>query len=245
VLPPEVAGVFMSTTPRILSRRRVLIVDDHPFVREGLKQVIEQQPDFIVCADVSSIAEALRAIKKLRPDLALVDLSLDESSGLDLIKQIRDEERQMPILVLSMHEESLHTERVLRAGAQGYIMKREAPEQVLKAMRQVMKGRCYLSDQMTGRLVRRYISRRNQPEAEHSLVGQLSDREAQVLQLIGQGHRRGRIADLLHVSVKTVETHCQRIKEKLGLHSADELRQHAFLWAQQTAPSGPAAKKHR
>jgi DNA-binding NarL/FixJ family response regulator len=221
---------------RVLNRRKILIVDDHPFVREGLRTYIEQQPDFEVCAEAGTAAEALRAWQRRKPDLAMVELSLNGSSGLDLIRQLRDLDTQTPILVLSMHEESLHSEQVLRAGAQGYIMKREDPARVLTAMRQVLAGRCYLSEQMEQRMLRRYVGSETAEQGAREPAARLTDREAQVLQLLGQGHRRGHIAQKLHLSVKTVETHCQRLKEKLGLGSADELRLHAFAWARQDAP---------
>ena len=217
---------------RTSPRKKVLIVDDHPFVREGLKQVIDQQPDFIVCADVATPSEALLAIGATRPDVAVVDLSLENGSGLELIKEIRTRGHALPVLVLSMHEESLHAERVLRAGAQGYVMKRESPLVVVEALRQALAGKSYVSERMAGRLLRQYVGRRSRSDGEVTPLERLSDRELEIFQLIGQGHRRGSIAATLHISAKTVETHCERIKQKLNLLSADELRKHAFLSAQ-------------
>jgi len=214
-----------------INRHKVLIVDDHPFVRAGLKQVIEDQPDFVVCAEAGTAPEALAALRQHAPDLAVVDLSLEGDNGLELIKKMRTREQRVRILVLSMHDESLHAERILRAGAQGYIMKRESPRLFLAAMRQVVNGQCYVSPAMAGRLTRHYAGRR---KAEKAAPHQrLSNRELEVFLLVGEGHRRTEIAKLLSLSAKTVETHFERIKTKLGYQDAQELRLQAFLLAQE------------
>ena len=213
------------------SKRRVFIVDDHPFLREGLKEFVNQQADFTVCGEAGSVSEALEKIGPAKPDVAMVDLSLDGSSGLDLIKDLAVRFARLPVLVLSMHDESLYAERSLRAGALGYVMKREPMSTVLLALRRVATGQCYVSDKMAGKLIHQSLGR---PAAAPTATPEelLSDRELEVFELIGQGHRRSTIADALHISAKTVETHTERIKEKLHLATADDLRQHATSWVQ-------------
>ena len=212
-------------------KRRVYIVDDHPFLREGLRQVIDQQSDLMICGEASSAAEALREIGPTKPDIALIDLSLDGSSGLDLIKDLVTRHRRLPLLVLSMHDETLHAGRALRAGALGYVMKREPMTTVLAAIRRVLTGQCYVSEKLSSKIIRQSMGR---PATAVALspADLLSDRELEVFELLGRGHRRSTIAGTLHLSVKTVETHCERIKQKLKLNDADALRQHAAAWVQ-------------
>lgn len=209
-------------------KKKVFVVDDHPFVREGLKQVLDQQEDLAVCGESATAREALANFEQANPDIIVVDLSLEDRNGVELIKDIRTRSQQVPILVLSMHDETLHAERVLRAGANGYVMKRESPPILLAAIRAVLKGQCYISEAVSGQLLRQEIGR--PPSMDEFSVERLSDREFEVFELIGHGHRRSTIAEQLNISVKTVESHCERIKRKLGLRSADELRQHGYLW---------------
>lgn len=219
-----------TSKPERRTRRRVLIVDDHPFVRAGLRDMLDRQHDFVVCAEAGNVREALRAGAEQKPDVAVVDLSLEGRSGLDLIRKLRQLDPQLAILVLSMHDESLQAEHALRAGAHGYIMKRESPHLFVVALRQVASGQLYLSETMTARLMR---SQGRQRTAPATPMQRLSGREQEVLLLIGQGHRRSEIAKLLSLSAKTVETHFERIKTKLGYRDAHELRRQAFLLTQE------------
>jgi DNA-binding NarL/FixJ family response regulator len=209
---------------------RILIVDDHPIVREHLKSLIEQQKDLEVCASVSDAAEAMKAVAAVSPDLAIVDLSLRETHGLDLIKDLVLHHPEVPILVLSMHDELLFADRVLAAGARGYITKQEATSRIMIAIRKVLGGDVYVSDQMAGRILHRAVDGEEQKPG--SSLSQLTDRELQVFQLTGHGLTTREIAKQLHVDVKTVETYRMRIKEKLHLGSATALLQYAVQWTQ-------------
>jgi DNA-binding NarL/FixJ family response regulator len=200
---------------------RIMLVEDHPVMREGLAQLLNHEPDLSVCGQFEDGARAFAAIETLCPDLAIIDLSLKASSGLELIKNIRAAHAKIRILVLSMYEESLYAERVLRAGAAGYIMKQEATEKVLGAVRQVLGGGVYLSERMGSKLMHQLIGGKPSPSA--SLMERLSDRELEVFGLIGQGKGTRQIAEHLHLSVKTIESHRAHIKEKLSLKDANEL----------------------
>ncbi len=216
----------MKKTPK----RSVFIVDDHSIVRRGLKQLIDQEADLAVCGEAENGQAALEAIKKLAPDVALVDLSLDGESGLELIKDIKARYPKVLGLVLSMHDEAFYAERVLRAGAKGYIMKLQAPDLILKAIRRVLSGEIYLSDPMASKMLRKVAG------GEDPIVGspieRLSDRELEVFQLIGIGLGTRHIAERLSRSVKTVETYREHIKLKLDLKDATELTQAAIQWLQ-------------
>ena len=212
------------------TRHRVYIVDDHPIVRHGIAQLIDQQPDLEVCGEAEGAHEALKAIAALKPDVVTVDLSLKGGHGLDLIKDVRERFPRLPVLVVSMHDESLYAERVLRAGARGYIMKHEATDRVAVAIRQVLRGEIYVSDRMASRIMQKIV--RTPEGAAPSFLASLSDRELEVFHLIGQGHGTRQIADRLHLSVKTIETYRAHIKDKLNLGTATELVRHAVQWAQ-------------
>lgn len=214
----------MSAAP-IRKRQRVLLVDDHPIVRRGLTQLINQEDDLVVCGEAVDRTGAMEKINSLRPDLAVVDISLRASDGMDLIKDIKENLPELPVLVLSMHDESVYAERVLRAGARGYIMKQEALEKVLVAIRRILSGEIYLSQEVQTRLVRAVATSDKVPS-----VSRLTDRELSVFSLFGKGVSSREIAQQLGVSVKTVESHCARIKDKLRLASATELVQCAALW---------------
>jgi DNA-binding NarL/FixJ family response regulator len=200
---------------------RILLVEDHPVMREGLAQLINHESDLSVCGQYDDAARAFAAIATLCPDLAIIDLSLKGSSGLELIKNIRAAHPKIRILVLSMYDESLYAERVLRAGAAGYIMKQEAAEKVLAAVRQVLGGGVYVSEKMSSKLMHQLIG--GKPSQSASLMERLSDRELEVFGLIGQGKGTRQIAEQLRLSVKTIESHRAHIKEKLSLKDANEL----------------------
>ncbi len=206
---------------------RILIVDDHPLVRTGFAQLIGDCPDLEVCGEAGDMAEALRQIDSIHPDLAIIDLSLAGGSGLDLIEHIKSRDKKILMLVASMHDETLYAERVLAAGARGYINKQEAQDSIIRAIRQVLSGKVYLSQKMTDRLLSGMVDANNETRD----IDSLSNRELQVFELIGEGVSTSKIAEQLNLSVKTIETHQSHIKKKLGLGSAHELNQRAIRWA--------------
>ena len=212
------------------AKLKVVLVDDHPIVRQGLAQMIARELDMEVCGEAETAADALKAIAACKPDVAVVDLSLKGTSGLELLKDLKVRFPKLPVLVLSMYDESMYAERALRAGAKGYMMKEEATEKVLAAIRSILAGQIYLSEAMASRLLHMAVDGRT-PGAV-SPTERLSDRELEVFQLIGQGYGNTDIAQQLHLSPKTVETYRAHIKEKLGLSGATELLQHAIQWAQ-------------
>ncbi len=205
---------------------RILIVDDHPLVRTGLAQLIGDCPDLEVCGEAGDMAEALQLVESTRPDLAIIDLSLAGGSGIDLIERIKARHNDVLMLVASMHDETLYAERVLAVGARGYINKQEAQERIIEAVRQVLAGKVYLSQQMTERMLSGMVDTR----ADKRDIDKLSNRELQVFELIGRGVSSGQIAQRLNLSTKTIETHQAKIKKKLGLGSAHELTQRAIRW---------------
>lgn len=205
---------------------KILIVDDHPLVRTGFAQLIGDCPDLEVCGEAGDMAEALRQIDGAHPDLAIIDLSLAGGSGLDLIEHIKSRDKNILMLVASMHDETLYAERVLAAGARGYINKQEAQDSIIRAIRQVLSGKVYLSQKMTDRLLSGMVDTNNETRD----IDSLSNRELQVFELIGEGVPASQIAEQLNLSVKTIETHQAHIKKKLGLDSAHELNQRAIRW---------------
>lgn len=208
--------------------RRVLIVDDHPMMRTGLAQLIGNEDDLKVGAEADNAGQALDAVAKQKFDLMLLDISLPDKNGLELIKDIRALKPELPILVVSMHDEMIYAERVLRAGARGYIMKQEGGQKFLVAIRQVLAGKVFVSEKMSARILENFSG--NKAENSGSPVQRLSDREFEVFQLIGQGIGTRDIAGRLHLSVKTVEVHRANIKEKLQLTTATELVRYAVRW---------------
>jgi len=210
------------------AKTRILIVDDHPIVREGLSLMMNREPDLMICGEAEDASAALTAISTTRPDFLIVDISLNGPDGLDLLKNIRTRYRSLPVLVLSMHDETIYAERALRAGANGYIMKQEATEKVLVAVRQILNQKVYVSDRIANRMLQQYIS--GSATQEHSPISELSDRELEVFRLIGEGHSTRRIAEELHLSIKTVESYQAHIKNKLSLKNARELVQRAIQW---------------
>jgi len=207
---------------------RILIVDDHPMMREGLRTLISREHDLAVCGEAETAGQALDAVANLKPDLVLADISLPGRNGVELIKDIRSLQPAVLILVISMHDESLYAERVLRAGARGYIMKQESGPTMIQAIRQVLAGRIYLSDKMSARILENVAGKR----AKASPIERLSDREFEVFQLIGRGKSTVQIAEELHLSTKTVEAHRAQVKAKLDLRNMPELISFASRWVE-------------
>jgi DNA-binding NarL/FixJ family response regulator len=210
-----------------MSAKRIFLVDDHPLVREWLTQLIDQQPDLTVCGEAGSAAQAVAALGAARADLAIVDLSLEDSTGLDLIKSLQRLTPAVPVLVLSMHDESLYAERVFRAGARGYVNKRESAQRVVEAVRRVLDGKLYVSEKAAEILAAQTVRGRAHGEPA---IGRLSDRELEVFEKLGQGIGTRQIAEDFSVSIKTVQAYCARIKEKLNVGSATELLREAVRW---------------
>ncbi len=217
----------MATKSKI-TMKRVLIVDDHPMMRTGLAQLIDNEPDLKVTAEADNAGQAINLVSKQKFDLALLDISLPDKNGLELIKDIRAIHPDLPLLVVSMHDEMIYADRVLRAGGRGYIMKQEGGQRFLHAIRQVLAGKIFVSEKMSARILENFSG--NQPKDSSSPVQQLSDREFEVFQLIGNGVGTRAVAEQLHLSVKTVEVHRANIKEKLGLKTATELVRFAVRW---------------
>jgi DNA-binding NarL/FixJ family response regulator len=209
-------------------KQGIFLVDDHPLVREWLTNLINQQPDLIVCGEAATGPEAMEGILRFKPQIAIVDISLKDSSGIELIKDLKQVAPATSVLVLSMHEESHYAERALRAGARGYIVKRESTRKVIAAIRQVLAGAIYMSEEVATALATHYVT--GKVLRTQSPVEQLSDRELEVFELLGQGRGTRQISDILKVSVKTVQAYCGRIKEKLNLSSATELLREAVRW---------------
>ena len=208
---------------------KVFLADDHPIVREGLKTLIERRQDFVVCGQAEDAKGALKGVKESDPAVVITDISLKESDGLELTKDLKARYPDLPIIVLSMHEESTYCERALRAGAQGYLMKEIASEEVIDALDTVLKGELFISDTMAKRFLHKMVG--GKAAEIVSPVESLSDRELEIFKLIGEGFKASQIAERLHLSVKTVETYRARIKEKLDLADASELLQFAIKWA--------------
>lgn len=216
------------------TKTSIIIIDDHPIVRHGIAQLINMQKDLLVCGEAKDSTEGWEIIKEKDPDLVIVDLSLENASGLDLIKALSARMPGLPLLVLSMHDENLYAERAIRSGAMGYVMKQEATETLISAIYQVLKGEIFVSEKIKARLLQRLLrgeSGTNQEE-EYTIVGGLTNRELEVFQLIGKGLSTRRIASKLNLSIKTIETHRQNIKQKLNLEDSTELVQQAVQWAQ-------------
>jgi DNA-binding NarL/FixJ family response regulator len=208
---------------------QIIIVDDHPIVRQGLAQLIDQEADLHICGQAEDAHQAMRAIRELSPDLVIVDVTLRTTSGIDLIKDIKIQFPEVPVLTLSMHDEALYAERALRAGAKGYIMKQEATEEVVTAIRRVLAGTVYVSQGMAAKMVSTIAA--GASEKGSSPVDRLSDRELEVFRLIGEGFGTREMAEKLHLSVKTIETYRAHIKDKLSLQDANELLRAAIRWA--------------
>jgi DNA-binding NarL/FixJ family response regulator len=216
----------MSAPKPIAKKQTVFLVDDHPLVREWLTQLIEREPDLTVCGEAEDAQEAYPAIAAAQPDIAIVDISLKNTHGLELVKNLQT--MDVPTLILSMHDESLYAERVLRAGAMGYITKQEATKKIMVAIRQVLNGEIYVSEKMASRMVNKLVL--GQSAQPGFSVDRLTDRELEVFQSIGRGLGTRRIAEELHLGIKTVESYRARIKDKLKLQDSTQLLQHAIQW---------------
>jgi DNA-binding NarL/FixJ family response regulator len=212
-------------------RKKILLVDDHPMMRSGLAQMINQQADLVTCGEAGNAREAIQRIASTQPDLALVDISLEGGkSGLELIKDIHSLQSQLPTLIMSMHDESLYAERALRAGARGYVMKKAGGEVVLQAIRHVLAGKTYVSEPMSTQILNSFAGARS---AKHrSPIATLTDREFEVFKLIGEGCTTREVGARLHISPKTVDVYRQHLKEKLALPNATSLIQHAVRWVE-------------
>ena len=214
-------------------KTRILLVDDHPLVREWLANLINEEPDFEVCGQTGTAREALGLVETLSPRIVVVDISLDGSSGLELIKDVKATHPKVDMIVLSMHDEMLYAERVMRAGAAGYIMKREATRKVLDAIRTVIQGGLYFSNAVNAMLAQKLV----QGAGDQSVsIGSLSDRELEVFQLLGRGYNTRQISGQMNVGFKTVHAYCARIKEKLNLANINELVFHAIRWHESQQP---------
>lgn len=214
------------TRTKTTQKHRVFLVDDHPVLRQGLGRLINDQPDLAMCGEAESPVEAMRLLPSAKPDVVIVDLTLKGGDGLELCKQIRDRFNALPILIVSMHDESLYAERALKAGAHGYVMKQEPQETVMTAVRTVASGEVYLSAKMSAKLLRSFSGVKSDNDLPP--LERLTNRELEVFRLIGEGHNVRTIAEKLFLSTKTVEAHKEHIKQKLNLKSSNELLQYAI-----------------
>jgi len=216
-------------------RIRILLVDDHAVVRFGIAQVINREPDLVVCGEEEDASKAMIAIETLKPNLVIADISLKDSSGLELMRNIKAQHSGLPVLVVSTHDESIYAEIAFRAGALGYLMKQEALDKILPAIRRVLSGAIYVSDSLAAKMLQQQV--RGQKDVHDSPIKQLSDREMEVFQLIGQWKKTSEIASELHLSIKTIEYYREQIKRKLDLKSASELTHYATSWVQREQPT--------
>jgi DNA-binding NarL/FixJ family response regulator len=224
----------MTVSKTSKEKSRIFLVDDHPLVREWLTNLINQQPDLEVCGEAENAAQALQGVSTTKPKLAVIDISLNAASGLELVKDLCIQHPSVAPLVLSMHEEELYAERAMRAGARGYVRKRETSKNILAAIRRVLEGGIYVSEKLSNAMALKFLKGQEAVGIPRSRVEQLSDRELEVFERLGQGRSTSEIADELHLSLKTVQAYCVRAKEKLGLTTAAELLREAILWQENT-----------
>ena len=217
------------------NRKRVLLVDDHAVVRYGIAQLINRESDLVVCGEEEDATNALSAIAKLKPDVVIADISLKDSSGLELMRNVKAQYSGLPVLVVSTHDESIYAEIAFRAGALGYLMKTDALDKIITAIRRVLSGNIYVSDVLAAKMLHQQV--RGHPDLQQSPVKSLSDRELEVFQLIGQWKKTSEIARQLHLSIKTIEYYREQIKQKLDLKNAAELTQHATAWVERELPT--------
>ena len=217
-----------ATSGGLAKKSRVFIVDDHPLVREALSNLINAQNDLVVCGEAEDSAQAIARIVKTRPHVALIDISLKNESGLELVKHLRNQFPHIALIVLSMHDEALYAQRALRAGAHGYIMKREATKKVLASLRRVLEGGFYVSERVANKMALQATATRE--AVDRSPIERLSDRELEIFRLLGQGRSTSQIASDLNLSVKTVQAYCARAKEKFGVTSLVDLLRAAIRW---------------
>ena len=213
------------------AKKKLLIVDDHPLVRERVAELINQEPDLVVCGEASDANEALAAAKSLAPDMAIIDITLKDTYGIELVKQLKELYPKLPMLVLSMHEESMYGERALRAGAKGYLAKQEASKKIVDAIRRILRGEIYVSEKLGAALLQKVAGVKS--EGGGSAIDVLTDRELEVFQLLGQGLAVREVAERLFVSVKTVEAHREHIKQKLKFKTSSELLRFAIQYTLQ------------
>jgi DNA-binding NarL/FixJ family response regulator len=214
------------TLPDQSKKSRIFVVDDHPVVRDGLRGLIEQEHDLVVCGESGEAAGALAGIQSAKPDIVLVDLSLQQGSGMELLKDLAVQEPSLPVLILSMHDEMIYAERALRAGARGYVMKGSSSQQVITAIRRVLSGKVFISDGVMSSIA----TKLGRPKSDRPPIHRLSDRELQVFEFLGQGLSTSEIAERMHLSVKTVQVYFARLKDKFGVSKAKELLREAFRW---------------
>lgn len=212
------------------SKAKIFLVDDHPLVRESLTGLIHQTSDLTVCGEAADIPSALESITRTKPDLAIIDITLGSESGIDLIRALRERFPDVRLIVLSMHDERVYAERAIRGGARGYIMKRESTGKIIDAIREVLSGGMYLSKDLTELFARKFVA--GPSHSTNGTLDQLSDRELEVFQLMGQGYETRQIAETLNVNIKTVQTYCTRIKDKLKISTGAELLREAIRWSQ-------------
>jgi DNA-binding NarL/FixJ family response regulator len=217
------------------SKKKILIVDDHPMMRQGLAQLIENESDLAVAGEANDANEALEMVLRTPPDLVLADITLPGKNGLELIKDVQAAHPGLPILIISMHDEALYAERVLRAGGRGYIMKQEGGKRIMQAIRQVLSGQIFVTEKMSAQILEIFSGQRGAKAA--SPIETLTDREFEVFQLIGKGCETKEISDQLHVSTKTIDVHRANIKAKLSLKSMAELIRYAVRWVESQSPS--------
>jgi len=210
--------------------RRILVVDDHPIMRQGLASLINSEPDLNVCCEAENVADALSLVERDTPDIVITDISLPGRNGLELIKDLQAVRPEMPVLALSMHDETLYAERVLRAGGRGYVMKQEGGLKLIEAIRRVLDGQIHVSEKMSSRILEIFSGKRGQ--SSKSPMERLTDREFEVFELLGQGLGTREVAGRLNLSVKTIEVHRGNIKQKLGAKSAPDLVRQAVRWVE-------------
>jgi DNA-binding NarL/FixJ family response regulator len=214
------------------NKKEVFIVDDHPIVRDGLIKIINHEKDLEVCGEADEPQEALKSISQRRPDVIIIDITLKNSDGIELTKSLKARYPTLPVIVLSMHDELIYAERALRAGASGYLMKEVVSDKITVAIRTVLTGEIYVSNKMAKRMLRKHA--RGKADTMSTPMDSLSDRELEIFRLLGQGYKPSKIAQSMHLSVKTIESYRARIKEKLHLADADELLRHAIQWVSGT-----------
>ena len=227
-----------------MKKSQVFIVDDHPIFRRGLKQLINEEPDLFVCDEANDVFTATTKLMSIRPDIAIIDITLNDTSGLEIIKFINDHRMKIPVLVLSMHDEKIFAERAIRSGARGYIMKQEMAKQVAKAVRHVLTGKIYLSDKMNERMLNS-ISEKDDTEAgnlDDNPAKLLTGRELEIYMLLGKGFQRKDIAEMLNLNINTIGTYREKIKEKMGFESSSALIAHAISWVKNQESGSPAAQ---
>lgn len=226
---PGATSVAVTRSTAVSHKLKVLLVDDHPITRQGMKALVNQQPNLEVCGEADNAAYAIELVGRLQPDLAVVDIALKTTNGIELTKNIKVHAPNLPVLIVSMHDEGLYAERALRAGAMGYLMKQEASEKIIAAIQRLLQGEIYLSDKIKEKMLHRFVNKKG--EGMVFSIDTLSDREMEVFQLIGNGYSTRQIAQKLNLSSKTIDSYREHLKLKLNLESGAELVRHAIQWA--------------